>query len=307
MTMDMATGIANDTPALLDTKLKQAQYQFDPDLHSATLSMCPKPRPCFNLALLQEIRSFQQAVAKHVKADIDQYGHTNLQYTILASNIPGIYNLGGDLHLFLDLIQKKDRDELLKYAIACIDAGYQFSISMDLPITTIALVQGHAQGGGFEAALSCNVIIAEAGALLGFPEVLFNLFPGMGAYSYLRQRVNPILAEQMILSGKLYRAEELYELGVVDILAEPGKGTQELREYIRHADRRSNAHALIRHTRRHSNEVSYEELLDITNLWVDSAMNINERELKIMNRLVRAQNRKVDSIEKNNNLMGNTR
>ena len=133
---------------------------------------------------------------------------------------------------------------------------------------------------------------------MGFPEVLFNLFPGMGAYSFLRQRVNSALAEHIILSGKLYSAEELYNLGIVDILAEPGKGDQALAEYIRQSNRRCNAQSLIRHTRNSYNQVTYDELHDITSMWVDCAMNISERELKTMHRLVRAQNNKVRNMSR---------
>jgi len=53
-----------------------------------------------------------------------------------------------------------------------------------LPLTTISLAQGDALGGGFEAALSCSVIIAERRARFGFPEVMFNLFPGMGPTAF---------------------------------------------------------------------------------------------------------------------------
>jgi DSF synthase len=47
-------------------------------------------------------------------------------------------------------------------------------------VITASLVQGRALGSGFECALASDVIVAETGARMGFPEVLFNLFPGMG-------------------------------------------------------------------------------------------------------------------------------
>ncbi len=49
-----------------------------------------------------------------------------------------------------------------------------------LPFVTVALVEGDALGGGFEAALSCDVIVATPQAKFGFPEVLFHLFPAWG-------------------------------------------------------------------------------------------------------------------------------
>ena len=57
-------------------------------------------------------------------------------------------------------------------------------------------------GGGFEAALAGNVLVAERGTRLGFPEVLFGLFPGMGAYTLLRRRVDAVTAEKIILNAK---------------------------------------------------------------------------------------------------------
>lgn len=278
--------------------LSQHAYQhsraiFDEDLAAALLYMQPTPRPCYTPALLEDIRVFHSDVAAWVRSEIAQTGHSQLRYTVIASNMPEVYNLGGDLSLFADLIQRQDRDALLDYAIRCIDVAHQASTSMDLPLTTIALVQGRAQGGGFEAALACNVIIAERGTEMGFPEVLFNLFPGMGAYSFLSRRINPIIAERMILSGRLYTAEELYEMGIVDHLAEPGKGKEKLKEYIRESERHNHAHSLIRHVRNTYNRVTYEELLDITQLWVESALRLTNREIKTMRRLVSMQDRKA--------------
>lgn len=277
-------------------KIRQSRSHIDAELGAAIFTMSPSPRPCFTPALLEELRLFQQTVAQHVRSSIINKGKSAVKYTVLTSDLPGVFNLGGDLELFVSLIRNRDQDALLNYAYSCIDIVYQMSVGLELPITTIALVQGAAQGGGFEVALSCNVIIAEEDVSLGFPEVLFNLFPGMGAYSFLRQRVNTALAERLIMSGKQYRAEELHEMGIIDVLAKPGEGTQKLREYIQHANRRSKVNDLIRHTRTEYNKVPYAELQKITELWVESALTVGEKDIRTMERLVRFQNRKVQDI-----------
>ena len=87
-------------------------------------------------------------------------------------------------------------------------------------------------GGGFETALSSDVVIAEKSARLGFPEILFNLFPGMGAYSLLERRVGMRVAEELILSGKMMPAYKLHEMGVVDVLAPNGQGESTVRKWI---------------------------------------------------------------------------
>jgi enoyl-CoA hydratase/carnithine racemase len=90
----------------------------------------------------------------------------------MASRMPGIFNLGGDLRSFANLIRQKDRTMLMKYGTACTEAQYERSIKMNLPVISISLVQGDALGGGFECALADDLIIAERSAKLGLPECL---------------------------------------------------------------------------------------------------------------------------------------
>ncbi|MFA9459385.1 crotonase/enoyl-CoA hydratase family protein [Thiohalorhabdus methylotrophus] len=277
---------------------QHSEVQLDHDLGAAILNMAPQPRPSFTPALLADIEAFQQEVADRIRQQQAQGRTPDIRYTVLASNLEGIYNFGGDLNRFVELIRAGDRQGLLDYALACVRAGHQFSVGLDLPVTSLALIEGRAQGGGFEAALSCNVLIAERGTQMGFPEVLFNLFPGMGAYSYLSRRIAPSLAERMILSGRLYEAEELYEMGAVDVLAEPGEGRETLAEYIREAEKHNSVHGLLRRIHSAHNRVPFEELRDITELWVDSALRLSERELRTMERLVRAQDRRI-SVDAN--------
>ncbi len=273
---------------------QQAHLHMDETHGAAIFRMQPQPRPCFTPALLADIQAYQRYMGNLVAQQIATQGHSPWSYLVLASGDPQTFNLGGDLSRFADLIDRQDRNALMDYAIACIDGAYGFHTHMEQPLTSIALVEGNAQGGGFEAALSCNVIIAERGTLLGFPEVLFNMFPGMGAYSFLSRRVGHGIAERLIYSGDLYSAEDLHELGVVDVLAEPGEGQNALISYIRTARRRTNARQLLRYVQQTYTQVPYEELLDITTRWVDAALGLGASELGIMKRLVRAQNKRAE-------------
>jgi DSF synthase len=247
--------------------------------------MNAQPRPCFTSVLLDEICEYQESV----KTEMRQSEQTKYDYLVAASDVEGVFNLGGDLAVFFDLIKKQDRMGLRTYAIKCIDALYQNIVHLNSELTTIALVQGDALGGGFEGALSSNVLVAERGTKLGLPEVLFNLFPGMGAYSLLSRKVSAKKAEEIILSGKLYLAEELFELGVVDILAEKGQGEVEVYRYIKSANRKSNSYQAIRKVRDICNPIPYKELLDITNIWVESALKITNKDLRMMEKLVMRQ------------------
>jgi DSF synthase len=164
---------------------------------------------------------------------------------------------------------------------------------MQAPVTTISLVQGQAMGGGFEAALAAHVMVAEKSAVMGLPEVMFNLFPGMGALSFLSRKIGMQQAEKMVRSGKIYTGEELYQLGVVDVLAEDGQGEYALNNWIKKNHRSLNSFQAINRAKQRVNPLTLEELYDIVEIWVDAALRLDERNLKVMERLVRAQNSKV--------------
>jgi DSF synthase len=215
-----------------------------------------------------------------------------LRTVVWGSSFPGIWNLGGDLELFTRLIRTQGAAELRSYAYACVDAVYQNLTKMGLPILTIALVQGDALGGGFESALTNDVIIAERDSKLGLPEVLFNMFPGMGAYSLLCRRLDGVRAQKLILSGRLYEAEELEELGLVDLVVDRGEGPVAVREYLERNQRRHGTLLALSRIRQRCQPITYEELIDVTDVWVETALGLGEADLRRMEHLVRAQLRR---------------
>ena len=245
----------------------------------------------FTPELVAGLREGQLRVERRVRAEIESSHESRLRYQVLSSRVPGIFSLGGDLALFKRLIRSQDRDSLLRYARACIDLVYTNAVNYHLPIVTISLVQGQALGGGFEAALAANVVVAERQSKLGLPEVMFNMFPGMGAYQLLTRRLTPAKAEELILSGRTYAAEELYDLGLVDILAEPGEGEAAVMHFIKKRHRMFHAHQGLRRAVQAASPLDYDALVRVTEVWVDQAMALEERDLELMDYLVRAQQR----------------
>jgi DSF synthase len=160
---------------------------------------------------------------------------------------------------------------------------------LDLPLITIALVQGDALGGGFEAVLSFNVIVAERGARFGLPEIAFGLFPGMGAHCLLSRKLGLAKTEQMMLSNRLYSAEEMYEMGIVHVLAEPGGGEEAVRAYIAKNGRRQVGHRGIYQASSLVDPITLDELQAVVEVWADSALpervRFEEADLKLMRRL----------------------
>lgn len=277
-------------------EFKEVSLRYDPQHRAIWCYYNPRIRPCFSATMLRELRLVQQGIIDYFAAK-DKDEEPLIRYQILHSQIPGIFNLGGDLALFSQLIRQKNRSLLHDYAKRCIDVCYLNSINLNLPITTISLVEGSALGGGFESALSSNILIATEDAEMGFPEIRFNLFPGMGAYSLLARHLGMRTAEQIITSGETYSARRLHEMGIVHRLAKPGQGIECVEDFMRKHSLLGNGFRALQQVRQYYNGMNYRELEVIVELWVDAAMRLEEKDLRLIDRLVKAQSTKMAAMK----------
>ena len=243
-------------------------------------------RPSYNPPLLEDFHCWQRNISA-LKAEAG----TNLKYVVLGSRHPKVFCLGGDLDYFSECISARDREALLEYGRSCIRILHRNWIALGSVLITIGLAQGDALGGGFESLLSFDVLVAERGIKFGFPEQLFGLFPGMGALSFLGRKLGFARAEQLIRSGKCLSAEEMFELGVVHVLAEPGQGVSAVQKYIARTGRRHAAQHAFHAAARRANPIPLDELDDVVALWADACMTLEAHDLGIMRRLVSAQSR----------------
>lgn len=248
--------------------------------------MTPERKPNFGLAMLRDLKSWQRETSR-----VFAPGGDELRYLVLGSRFPGVFNLGGDLDYVLEQIANRDEQSLFAYGKSCVEIIYRNMQSLDLPIVTIALIQGDALGGGFEAALSFNVLVAERGTRLGLPETMFGMFPGVGAHSILMRRLGGIGAERLMISGATHSAEEMYDMGLVHVLAEPGQGEQAVADYIRRNARHHTGHRGIYRAAREVDPVTVDELERIVHIWVETALSLGAKDIKMMRRLADAQSR----------------
>jgi DSF synthase len=266
--------------------LGQLDVRWDAPSGTLWTYMTPVDRPNFNPPMLRDFQRWQAEIRREFESD-----DAGLNYLVLGSKFPGIFNLGGDLDLFASFISAGDRTGLVRYGRACVSILHNNMKRLELPIVTIALVQGDALGGGFEAMLSFNVVIAERGARFGLPEIAFGLFPGMGAHCLLARKVGLAKAEQMMLSNRLYSAEEMHEMGLVHVLAEPGCGEDAVKAYIARNRRKQSGHRGIYQASALVDPISLSELEAVVEVWADSALCLTNADLKLMKRLVEAQTR----------------
>jgi DSF synthase len=249
-------------------------------------------RPSYNPELLEDFHAWQRNIAG-LKAEAGE----NLKYVVLGSRHPKVFCLGGDLDYFSECIEARNREALLEYGQSCVRILHRNWTALDSDLITIGLAQGDALGGGFESLLSFDVLVAEKGAKFGFPEQLFGLFPGMGALTFMGRKLGFAKAEQLIRSGKCLTAEEMFDLGVVHVLAEPGQGVEAVKKYIAKTGRRHSAQLMFHRASKRANPISLDELNDIVSLWADACLTLEGHDLAVMRRLVSAQS-KLPVVEK---------
>ena len=277
--------VQNDTPSY-------ANLDFKHEVQDRTFwcFLNPQRRPSFTEELLADLHAVQAHITD--LADLNIHGSSAaVGWVVLASHVPGIFSLGGDLTVFSSRIRARDRDGLRQYAYSCVNVGYNNANGYGGNAVSIGLAQGDALGGGFESLLSCDVLVAERRARFGMPEVLMNLFPGMGAHCFLTRRVGSAAAMRMILSGEVFTAEVMHAMGIVDVLAEDGTGEETVRNYIFGNQSRHHAHKAAYKARRRVSPVTLNELRDVTDMWVEAAMELTDKDLRRMGHLVAAQDR----------------
>ena len=286
-----ASGLLNDARLRLSIPdrlfaLSELDVLYDDAEQALWTYMRPAIRPSFTPPMLGDFNEWQRLITA-------TFGPTRvpLKYLVLGSRSPGVFCFGGDLALFAELIRAGDRAGLTNYGYACVDILHRNINSLDLPILTIGLVQGQALGGGFEALLSFDVIVAERNATFGLPEIMFGLFPGMGAHAILSRKLGTAQAERLILSNKTWSAEQMYDLGLVHVLAEPGEGEAAVRAFMAASDRKHAGMVGARHAMRRAAPIELDELRDIVDRWADAALQLRDQDLKLMQRLAGAQGR----------------
>jgi DSF synthase len=266
--------------------LSELDVMYRADNAALWTFMRPSGRPSFTPPMLRDFEAWQRLIVENFGG-----GQVPLRYLVLGSRAPGVFCFGGDLQLFERMIRSGDREGLARYGYRCVEILHRNMNALDLPMLTVGLVQGAALGGGFEALLSFDYIVAERDATFGLPEILFGLFPGMGAHAILSRKLGSAMADRLIVSNHTYTAQEMYELGLVHQLAENGEGLGACEEFIRKSERRHPGLVNARRAMRVTNPIGLSELKRIVDLWADAALQLSDGDLKVMNRLTRAQER----------------
>ena len=274
--------------ALMTRPYKYIRLEWSPELAALRVRTCVKPIQCYSLAAMAELQRVLLDIA-------DSPGL--VRHFVMTSDVPGVFNFGGDLSLFVLLIRARDLDSLRMYGRRCVDLVWWMENASQLGVHTTVLVQGDTLGGGLESVLPFHKVIFERSAQAGFPEVLFNLFPGMGAWNFTIRKAGFSVANEMILSGRLYTADQLYRRHLVDVVVEDGEGEAALSAVVNAVHPRLRGTLAALEARRLAAPITYAALMQIVEQWTETAMTLTDRDLRLMERLARAQVRKAGGAE----------
>lgn len=264
--------------------------EYHADTQSVWMNYAAHAPSHFPLRMFMEVVEVRESLLALFRSGFVQ--RWPIRYFVIASRRPAVFALGGDLKEFAESVRARDIDTLRAHAKICVDLMATLANGFGLPIITLSAVNGQCLGGGFEGALVTDYLIAEETAKLGLPEIAFNSFPGMGAITLLNRRVGAAVTEQLILSGAAYTGREMYEMGIVDVLAphEGARGAAIAWMRKNDATRWTKLRSLVE-ARRRCFPVTLEELNDIVEVWVDCVYALSDKDLRHMDRLVSAQNR----------------
>src|SRR5215467_962587 len=122
-------------------RMKQIDLQYDPELRTLFSWMKPEPRPCFNKEFLEDVRKFESTLETH-QGWIGYRGQPHrIDYAVFGSRVEGVFNLGGDLSMFIQSIMRRDHATLAYYANLCVDNMHRRISGFGADISTISLVQ----------------------------------------------------------------------------------------------------------------------------------------------------------------------
>jgi len=269
---------------MMSRSYRYIRLEWNEEMAAVRVSTCVKPIQCYSLAAMAELQ--------RVFSDIAE-SNGLVRHYVMTSDVPGVFNFGGDLSLFVLLIRARDVDSLRMYGRRCVDLVWWMENASQLGVHTTVLVQGDTLGGGLESVMPFHKVIFERSAQAGFPEVLFNLFPGMGAWNFTIRKSSFAVANEMILSGRLYTAEQLQRRHLVDMVVEDGEGEEAIQTVLQAVHPRLRGTLAALEARRKAAPITYESLMEIVNQWTEAAMQLTDRDLRLMERLARAQVRKA--------------
>jgi enoyl-CoA hydratase/carnithine racemase len=178
---------------------------------------------------LNEIGSFMLEELEKFVAVLDQLSR-DAHALILHSTLKGGFSAGADLRELHGWIQQYGQAEVAGHAREYLNRIHAVMNALDAcPVTTIASVHGVTFGGGFELALTCDLIIADKLARFCFPELRLGLIPGFGGIPRLKRDLGNAVVRDLLLTGRSFNTTKAQQIGLVSQVTGEGEALRAAR------------------------------------------------------------------------------
>ncbi|KAK9802600.1 hypothetical protein WJX73_010926 [Symbiochloris irregularis] len=170
----------------------------------------PKAKNALGRQLLDEL----------LQATHDLMHSTEARCVLLSSKVEGVFCAGADLKERAKMSQTETAVFVSKLRAA-------FLALENLPMPTIAVVDGLALGGGMELALSCDLRVAGSQAAFAMPETCLGIIPGAGGTQRLPRLIGLPKAKELIFTGRRVQFEEAHSMRLVEHAVHPGQSAHD--------------------------------------------------------------------------------
>jgi DSF synthase len=273
--------------------LAQLKLEYERPIKTLWVTIAPEPKPVFTFDLLDSVYRLQTAIVSLWGRD--RYFQSPIRFFAYRASGP-VFTLGGDLDFYLDCIAKSDKSALREYARLSIEGVLGNTSSLSGSAITLATIEGKGIGGGIDAPLSCNVVIAEEQTSFSYPEVKFNHF-AITAVAVLSRRIGPRAAHSLLERGAELSASEFEALGALDAVMPTGHGEAWLRKYATETLPMHGARlALFEAFYRRRAEEYRTELNFLAKAWSDYMLQLTPREISRLQRISVGQDRILQHI-----------
>lgn len=164
---------------------------------------------------LEELEEFTRALE-----DFESHARVLIIYSSLKSG----FSAGADLRELYERSQGMEKQQALRGVREFLVRIHRVMNAIDsAPLTTIAAVHGVTFGGGFELALTCDLIVADKMARFCFPELRLGLIPGFGGIPRLKRDLSNAVIRDLLLTGRSFNAVKAQQIGLVSQVAAEGE------------------------------------------------------------------------------------
>ena len=244
----------------------------------------------FSLNILRELNIFLDYIE-----NVSKLENKTIYYIVQGKIETGIFNLGGDLALFKKLAENKNLKQIQDYGYTCIELIYRNLHMYKHNVIGIAIINGEARGGGFEAALSFERTVGVKNMKVSLPEYVMGFFPGMGAFEMLSRKVGYAKTKNIIMENTNFTTDKLYEDGVIDALYDSyDDALQGVLKYIQIIKKNPNVFFALKKMEERENDIDYEELKNSVELWAEVIYNLKPIHLKRIEKILTFQKRQKE-------------